>query len=109
MKVYQVREFFGALTDSGIQKGIFVTLCGFTDDAKRLAGKHGIEMVDEVGLTRKLESVDARFDPEVIRLLEDKRKYCPKCESEMVLRRGGKGKMWEVRFGVVRSIPDVGL
>jgi HJR/Mrr/RecB family endonuclease len=92
VKVYQVREFLGALTDSGIQKGIFVTLCGYTGEAKQLAQKHGIEMVNEIGLAGMLESVDARFDPEVIRLLEDKRKFCPKCESEMRLRRAGKGQ-----------------
>jgi len=31
--VKAVREFFGALTDAGIQKGIFITLRRYTGDA----------------------------------------------------------------------------
>jgi restriction system protein len=89
--VKAVREFLGALTDSGIQKGIFITLCGYTGDAKNLAEKHGIEIVNEIGLAQLLESTDAKSDPEVLENLCDTRKYCPKCESEMVLRTTSKG------------------
>lgn len=35
--VKAVREFLGALTDAGISKGIFITLCGYTGQAKQLA------------------------------------------------------------------------
>lgn len=48
--VRHVREFLGALTDAKIQKGIFITLCGYTGEAKHLADKHGIEVVIETGL-----------------------------------------------------------
>jgi restriction endonuclease Mrr len=48
--VKAVREFLGALTDARIQKGIFITLCGYTGDARQLAEKHGIEIVNEKGL-----------------------------------------------------------
>ena len=33
-----------------------------------------------------LAAVDASYNPEILELLNDERKYCPKCESEMVLR-----------------------
>lgn len=89
--VKAVREFLGALTDVGIQKGIFITLCGYTSEAKQLAEKHGIEILNEVGLARMLETTDARFDPETLALLRDTRKFCPKCENEMVLRTATKG------------------
>jgi len=89
--VRAVREFLGALTDAKIQKGIFITLCGYTGEAKQLAGKHGIEIINESGLARMLESTDARFDPVVLAILHDKRKFCPKCESELVLRTATKG------------------
>src|SRR5690606_21707774 len=59
--VKAVREFLGALTDSGIHKGIFVTLCGYTGDAKQLAEKHGIEIVNETALAKMIEATDARF------------------------------------------------
>ena len=40
--VKAVREFLGALADAGLQSGIFITLCGYTAEAKQLAQKHGI-------------------------------------------------------------------
>jgi restriction system protein len=89
--VKPIREFLGALTDAGIQKGIFITLRGYTGEASQLAEKHGIEIVNEVGLTQTLESTDARFDPAVLELLRDARKFCPRCECEMVIRVAGKG------------------
>lgn len=89
--VRAIREFMGALTDSGVPKGIFVTLRGYTEDAKALAAKHGIEILNETGLTQMLESTDARFDPEVLELLHDTRKFCPKCGRELVIRIAGRG------------------
>lgn len=89
--VKSVREFLGALTHAKIQKGIFITLNGYSGDAKRLADEHGIEIVNQTGLARMLESTDAKFDPEMLSILNDKRKFCPKCEREMLLRTAKKG------------------
>ena len=89
--VKTVREFLGALTDAGIQKGKLITLRGYTGEAKQLAEKHQIEIVNEVGLTQLIESTDAQFDPEVLKLLHDTRKFCPKCEREMVIRVAERG------------------
>ena len=89
--VKAVREFLGALKDVEIQQGIFITLRGYTGEAKQLADKHGIEIVNEVGLAQMLESTAAKSDPEVLDLLQDTRKFCPKCECEMILRTATKG------------------
>jgi Holliday junction resolvase-like predicted endonuclease len=89
--VKPVREFLGALTAAKIQKGIFITLGGYTGEAKQLAEKHGIEIINEVGLAKMLEDIGARFDPDVLSFLTDTRKFCPKCESQMVLRTAKKG------------------
>src|ERR1035437_4260822 len=89
--VKAVREFLGALTDAGIQRGLFITLGGYTEDAKRLADKHGIEVVNETGLAGMFEATDARFDPAALEILRDDWKMCPKCEREMVLRTASKG------------------
>ena len=86
-----VREFLGALTDAGISKGIFITLRGYSGDAKQLAEKHDIEIVNETGLARLLESTDAQFDPETLSIIRDNRKFCPKCESVMVVRTTKQG------------------
>ena len=89
--VKAMREFLGALTDAGIQRGTFITLGGCTGDAKRLADKHGIEVVNEIGLARMLEATDAKLDPAAMEILRDTRKWCPKCERQMVLRTASKG------------------
>ena len=81
-----VRNFVGALHIEKFQKGIFVTLRGYTVQAKQLADDQGIEMLEADDLARKLEAVDARHDPEILALLADERKFCPKCEAQMVLR-----------------------
>jgi len=103
--VRPVREFLGALTDVGIQKGIFVTLGGYTGDARQLAEKHDIEVINETGLTQMLESTDARFDPDVLELLHDTRKFCPKCERELVIRVAGKGSTMGNKFWGCSGFP----
>ena len=89
--VKPVREFLGALTDADLQQGKFITLCGYTNPAMQFAKRHDIEIVTEAELTEMLESTDARFDPEVLGLLHDTRKFCPKCEREMVIRIAENG------------------
>ena len=61
--VNAVREFLGALTDAGISRGIFITLRGYTGDAKQLADKHGIKILNETDLVQLLKQTDAEFDP----------------------------------------------
>jgi restriction system protein len=89
--VKPVREFLGALKDAGIERGVFVTLNGYSEPAKQLADKHGIEMLNETELAKMLGSVDAQHDPEILALLNDERKFCPKCDREMKLRTAAKG------------------
>ena len=86
-----VREFLGALTAEAIPTGVLVTVRGFSHDARRFASAQGIKLVDETGLTALLALVSLRADRDFFRLLNDQRKFCPKCESEMVLRTSKKG------------------
>jgi len=91
--VKPMREFVGALHSDreDFQSGIFVTLRGYSVPAKQLAELKGIEMLDADGLARKLEAVGARQDPEILELLADERKFCPRCEAEMELKTAKKG------------------
>lgn len=103
--VKAVREFLGALTDSGIQRGLFVTLGGYTGEAKHLADKHGITVVNETALARMVEATDARFDPAVLEILHDTRKMCPKCERQMVLRTAKRGRSAGQQFWGCSDFP----
>ena len=89
--VKEVREFVGALKDRGIERGIFVTLQKYTPDAKALANGHQIELSSEHEITRMLSAVGGDTNPRLLAILNDPRKLCPKCESEMVLRTTRKG------------------
>ena|ERR1035437_3824673 len=84
--VRQIREFLGTLTDTKIQNGIFITLTGYSGEAKALADKHGIKILNESDVVKMLEESGLRYSQEVSELLSDSRKFCPKCENELVLR-----------------------
>jgi hypothetical protein len=47
-----------------------------------MADKHGIEVVNEAGLARKLEATDARFDPAALEIQRDTRKLCPSASGK---------------------------
>jgi hypothetical protein len=87
-----VRDFFGALAHAKIEKGIIVTLCGPTRDALRFAAVHSIEILDEAALNQLFMAGKAATDPEILAALNDDRKFCPKCEAEMVHRTARKGR-----------------
>ncbi len=84
--VRHIREFLGAMADSGIPHGIFITLTGYSGDAKQLADKHGIQILNESDVINMLEDSGLADSQEVTELFSDSKKYCPKCEKEMVLR-----------------------
>ena len=75
----------------GIKKGVFVTMQGYSAEAKTLAEQHAIEILNKATLLKLLGSTNARFDPELIDLLNDTRRFCPKCRREMALKTAMKG------------------
>lgn len=103
--VKAVREFLGALTHAHISRGIFITLGGYTGEAKKLAGEHEIEIINETEMARMLEGTDARFDSQVIELLQDKRKFCPKCSREMQIKIAKRGRWAGQRFWACPGFP----
>jgi restriction system protein len=103
--VKPVREFLGAMTDAGIKKGIVVTLGGCTGDAKLLADKHGIQILNEVALSHLVQSAEAHHDPSVLAMLNDATKYCPKCGKPMILRTATKGLNAGLQFWGCSTYP----
>lgn len=89
--VKTVRELRGAMAGEGFSQGMLIAIKGFTGDAIQKATEYGIELRDEADVVKLLEESDARFDPTVAELLSDARKFCPRCESEMVLRTATRG------------------
>ena len=72
------------------------------EDAKQLAEKHGIEIVNEVGLANMVDDTGARFDPEAQAILTDTRKFCPKCRPKWCCGRRPGVSVLVVSFGVAR-------
>jgi restriction system protein len=103
--VRQIREFLGTLTDSGIPRGIFITLQGYTDDARALADKHNISLLSEESVVKLLEDVHWKFNPAITSALDDQRKLCPRCESELVLRTAGRGSRTGSQFWGCSNYP----
>ena len=89
--VKPVREFLGALTDAKLNRGVVITLRGYTADAKALADRHGIQLLNETDLALMLASTNLHSDPAALEILRNTRKFCPKCERPMVLRTSRKG------------------
>ena len=86
----EVREFIGALKVAGLSSGYYVTLQGCTEAAENLATEQMIRFVDESQILNSIRTGNGEVKPEMLRLLNDKNKYCPKCENVMVLRTGRK-------------------
>ncbi len=90
--VPKVRELVGAMTDAGIRKARLVTVSGYSHPAKELADPHNIEIVNQAELIRMLEALSGHSDPEIQALLTNTRKFCPKCDSLMVVRTTKRGE-----------------
>jgi hypothetical protein len=97
--VRQVRELCGAMTDLGFKVGILVTLNGFTPDAKALAARNQIRLIEEKELMAMLRSLDLSYDPALQSCLTNPDKRCPKCERTMLKKTakngpGAGGEFW---------------
>ena len=78
----------------GVDQGVCVTLRGYTEDAWSLAKqqkKLRLNLYDENDLVTMLRDARGETIPRLAQFLSDPRKYCPKCEREMVLRTAKKG------------------
>lgn len=105
VKVQQMREFLGTLSDSKIPRGIFVTTKGYTEDARALADKHNISILCEKSVIKLLEDVHWKFNPAITSALDDKRKLCPRCEGELVLKTARRGSRVGSQFWGCSNYP----
>ena len=96
--VKDVRELVGAMADFQIKQGVIVTISGFTEEARALAQRQNIWLYEEEDLVKLIASANETSHSEIAVFLADERKYCPKCESKMVVRTTRKGKNAGNRF-----------
>lgn len=89
--VRHVRELLGTLTDAKIETGVLVTLRGCTCEAKELADKHKIVIVEEAELVELMRNMDGSTNRRIGEILNDTRKLCPRCERPLVMRTAKKG------------------
>jgi restriction system protein len=96
--VRHIREILGAMTDLNVKKGVLVTLRACTAEAKEFADKHHIDIVDETELVSLMQMTDGSVNKQIEALLDDKRKFCPRCESQLILRTVERGLNRGARF-----------
>ena len=89
--VRQMREFLGTMTAEKTADGIYITTRGYTNEARDFASKHGIVLFEESQLVQCILDLETRQLADVRGLLADRRKFCPRCESPMVMRTARKG------------------
>jgi hypothetical protein len=97
-----IREFVGALTIAKISRGVVVALNGSTTEAKQLAATNNIDIIHGEDIAAVISELPADAQQRIQALLQDERKYCPKCESVMVLRTPEPGKNWTQFWGCSR-------
>ncbi len=95
-----LRELLGVMTAERIAKGFFMTVGGYTDDAKVFAQKNGIIPLDGKLIIAMLK----RLPPDTQQGLLDMATEgdyttptCVKCGSKMVARNSRRGAFWGCR------------
>jgi len=87
----EFRNFHRVLTDTAMAAGWLVTLRSCSKPAEQFARRNNIALVGETGLICLLKKANWRTNPEIQALLDDRRKFCPLCESPMEQRTATEG------------------
>jgi restriction system protein len=104
--VKPVRELFGVMTAEQASRAVFITSGVYTDEARRFAEGKPVTLVDGAQLAQMLrrfqQSLKQKLEPSAVTTVPasqpvaateiPERPRCPRCGSEMVLRRAKTGK-----------------
>lgn len=99
-----VRELIGSMVHEGFGQGYLVAR-EVTDDARELADKHGIGIIDRSKLLTWIGDFVSAGNSAVRSALEKPEKRCPKCGARMVLRTASKGKGAGTEFWGCSTFP----
>ena len=101
----ELKEFLGTLTGERIENGIFVTARELTFGARRFAAMNNLLLVGLKDLVRMLEGANWQKNPALQAALEQSRKFCPRCEKDMVLKNAVTGPNPGSRIWVCTAQP----
>lgn len=87
----ELKEFLALVTRERVESGIFVTAREFTFAARRFAAMNDLLLVGVKDLVRMLDQANYRSNPMLLAALDQSRKFCPRCEKDMVLRNAESG------------------
>jgi len=87
----EIRELNTVRQNEGVQHAVCVTMRGFTAPAQEEAAKYGIQLYSEAEIVDFINKAEGVCAPRISELLNDPAKYCPKCDSEMVVRTTKNG------------------
>ena len=86
-----IRELLGAMAVAEVDYGICATMRGVSKEAQDLAARKWIVLYQETDVVEMVMGANSVCAPRIAALLNDKRKFCPAGESEMVVRTAKKG------------------
>lgn len=87
----ELGEFVATLVREKIENGIFVTAREFSPGARRFAAMNNLLLVGSKDLVRMLEGANWQKNPMLKAALEQSRKFCPRCQKDMVLKNAESG------------------
>ena len=92
--VKPVRELYGVMKAKGADEGIVVTYGEFTREARAFARGKPLQLIEGKRLGKLIQEAQRRKREEQARPVAPKadKVICPKCGSEMVLRKAKSGK-----------------
>lgn len=89
--VKEIREFYGILMHEQAKQAIYITSGVYTEEAKVFAQGKSMVLIDGRQLTAMITSVNGNIAPQQATPLQSSIPACPKCGSEMIIRRARKG------------------
>jgi len=87
----ELKEFLGLVMREKVESGIFVTAREFSFGARRFAAMNDLLLVGVKDLVRMLDQANYQKNPMLLAALDQSRKFCPRCEKDMVLRNAESG------------------
>jgi len=104
-----VREMFGIKEARRAEKVIIVTTCNYTKDAIKFAQGKDIELIDGAMLMPMIQSIQSNvnhsFNRDGLESAKEANGNCPKCGSNLLLRKAKKGPHAGEQFWGCSSFP----